>query len=105
MIRFLNLISVVLLLATLTMLYHVRYSADAQKRAMRDIDEKIFASLKEQQILRAEWTSLNNPVRLQNLAQTHLGLTYLSERQLEVAVNLRQLDDAGLNLLRTAEAR
>lgn len=105
MIRVLNGISVIMLLAILTALYHVRYGADGQLQAMRKVDNEIFSALKEQQVLRAEWTSLNDPVRLQNLAQTHLGLTYLSEHQLEVAVNLRQINDGVMPILRTAKVR
>jgi len=105
MIRILNGICIFLVLATLTALYHIRYGADAQQQAVRDVESKIYASLKEQQILRAEWTSLNDPMRLQYLAQSKLGLTYLSDRQLQLAVNLREEGADHSPILRTAEAR
>ena len=86
MIRWVNAIMAVVLIVLVAALYHIRYSAEAEIRALRQAERAIIAEADYRQTLQAEWSSLNDPRRLQALAERYLALAYL---QAEQVIDLR----------------
>ena len=80
--RLLNGILLLSLVVVITTLYITRYSADAHHRALFALERKIERAEQEQHILQVEWTGLNNPIYLEDLAQQHLSLTPPTPEQL-----------------------
>ncbi len=81
MIRVINTLCVVVIIALTAAVYHVRYSADAELRALENVRHAMRDARDERRTLEAEWSSLNDPRRLQELAQRYLSLNYLSANQ------------------------
>ena len=82
MMRILNSVAMVLTIALVVVLYHIKY--DAQE-SIRHID-KLKAELRHERdtinILRAEWSHLNQPQRLQKLARRYTKLQPLTSKQI-----------------------
>ena len=74
-------------------LYHIRYSAEAEAKALRDVQRIMAAEQDRRRTLQAEWASLNDPRRLQILSQQYLSLDYLRASQV---LDLR--DEATLSI-------
>ena len=53
--------------------YHIRYSAEVEARKLHTLERKITAAEDLRQTLAAEWSSLNDPRRLQVLVSQHLA--------------------------------
>jgi cell division protein FtsL len=81
MIRLVNIICAVFIIALTAAVYHVRYSADAEMRALQKVEDSMLAARDERRTLEAEWSSLNDPRRLQELANRYLSLSYLAANQ------------------------
>ena len=86
MIRWVNVMCFVAIIVLIAALYHVRYSADSEIRALRQAERSILAEQDQLQTLQAEWSSLNDPRRLQALADRYLNLKPL---QVEKVIDLR----------------
>lgn len=82
MMRFINTALVVALIGMVGALYHIRYSAEAEARALRKLERQINAEYDRQRTLRAEWSSLNDPRRLQTLSRQYLKLDTLRPSQI-----------------------
>jgi len=74
MIRIINALCLVCIVALVAVLYHIRYSAEAEARQLRRIEAGIIAAQDRRDMLDAEWSSLNDPRRLQELSQRYLSL-------------------------------
>ena len=72
-------IAVILLFAAV---YHIRYGADAEYKAIRNAERAIEKEKITRRILEAEWVSLNNPARLERLSEIHLRLEPLAATQI-----------------------
>ena len=83
MIRWINISLCLLLVLCIAALYHIRYSAEAEARGVRQVEQKINRELDRQRTLRAEWSSLNDPRRLQLLSRHYLQLGHLRLSQVE----------------------
>jgi hypothetical protein len=83
MIRWVNISLGLLLVVCIAALYHIRYSAEAEARLVRQVEQKINREQDRQRTLRAEWSSLNDPRRLQLLSRHYLQLDYLRLSQVE----------------------
>lgn len=81
MVKWLNISFFVLLVCMIAALYHIRYSAEGEARALKKIERAIAQEEDRQRTLRAEWSSLNDPRRLQDLARDYLDLDYLRPSQ------------------------
>ena len=81
MMRWVNVMCFVAIIILIAALYHVRYSADSEIRALRHAERAILAEQDRQQTLQAEWSSLNDPRRLQDLADRYLSLDPLKAEQ------------------------
>ena len=82
MIRFLNVLSVVLVIAVSIGLYNLKYKVEAQERERASLVQETVNERDAIRILRAEWSYLTQPERLQSLADRHLDLVPLKASQI-----------------------
>ncbi len=82
MIRLLNVLSVVLVVAASVGLYNLKYKVEAQERERASLYQETLNERDAIQILRAEWSYLAQPERLQSLADRHLELEPLRASQI-----------------------
>lgn len=82
MMRLINMGLAIALIGMIGVLYHIRYSAEAEARALRKLERQISAEYDRQRTLRAEWSSLNDPRRLQVLSRHYLQLDTLRPSQI-----------------------
>ena len=83
MIRLMNM-NVVFLAATVTVAflnYHVKYDAQHKAQTLAKIERQITQEDEQIKILEAEWSHLNEPARLQALAERNLTLEPISAAQ------------------------
>ena len=80
MVRMLNIALLFVFVILVAALYHIRYSAEAEAKALRDT-QRIMAAEQDRRTLQAEWASLNDPRRLQILSRQYLSLDYLRASQ------------------------
>lgn len=81
MIKVVNITLSLALVTLIATLYHIRYSAEAEAKAVRHLERKIAEEEDRRRTLRAEWASLNDPRRLQMLTRQYLSLDYLRASQ------------------------
>jgi hypothetical protein len=55
-------------------LFQVKYNVQSKERELRDVRRQIEANLTSIHVLEAEWSYLNDPLRLSDLARRHTGL-------------------------------
>jgi hypothetical protein len=96
MMRLVNTVCVLVIITLVTALYHVRYSAEAEMRAVQSVERSMQAARDTKKTLEAEWSSLNDPRRLQELAKQHLALGYLHADQV---VDLRPQEIRPISVL------
>jgi len=82
MLRSINFILIAIIVVLLTALYHIRYSADAEIKAINKATSMMRDEQLKQQVLQAEWASLNNPQRLEQFANQYLDLVPAQAGQL-----------------------
>ena len=82
MIRLVNIVMFISVIVLFAMVYHIRYGADAEYKAIRNADRAIVKEKTTRRILEAEWVSLNNPARLEKLSEIHLRLEPLAAIQI-----------------------
>lgn len=88
MIRFIGAVSVGLLVLVSFELYNGVQRGKAQVQALADLDSKIAEEREAIRVLKAEWSFLNQPDRLQALARRHLPLTQTGASQIVVPASL-----------------
>ena len=81
MVKYLNIALAFIVVVLLAALYHIRYSAEAEAKALRDMQRIVAVEQDRRRTLEAEWASLNDPRRLQILARQYLALDYLRASQ------------------------
>lgn len=80
-----RMINFTLILSALVMafaLYKVKYDALASVREVRALKVEIAREREAINILRAEWSHLNQPERVERLAQKYIGLDMLNANQI-----------------------
>ena len=82
MIRIFNIACFFVIVSLVTAVYHIRYSAEVEARKLHALERKITAAEDLRQTLAAEWSSLNDPRRLQVLVSQHLALSPLEAHQI-----------------------
>ena len=82
MIRFLNFILVLSVIAGSIVLYDIKYRAEAADRLAKKLERQIADEQDGIRVLRAEWSYLNQPERLQTLATRYTELKPLSPSQI-----------------------
>lgn len=95
-----SIINYALLVLTITlviMLYHIRNEHNVEQRRLNALARDVTAAQALHQTMRAEWSSLNAPMRLAGLADKYLALSVPDIAQL--------VPDFGVTLSRATVAR
>jgi cell division protein FtsL len=82
MLRFINICLVLGLVALACVIYQVKYQARALDAEIVALDKRIGEERDAIAVLRAEWSLLNRPERIERLAQKHLKLAPARPAQL-----------------------
>lgn len=93
MIRFVSAVSVTLLVLVSFELYNGAQRGKAQEQTLSDLGTQIAREREAIRVLKAEWSFLNQPERLQALARRHLPLTQTGASQIVVPASLPLRDD------------
>ena len=88
MIRFVSAIAVATLGLICFGLYNGVYRVKAQEKELADLKASIAREGEAIRVLKAEWTYLNQPDRLQALARRHLALAPTGAKQITVLASL-----------------
>ncbi len=75
-------------------LFQVKYNVQSKERELRDVRRQIEANLTSIHVLEAEWSYLNDPLRLADLARRHTDLLPTTPNQIGDIADLppRQVD-------------
>lgn len=90
MIRVVNLIAVMITILTSFALYRVKYEASASAGQVARLRAEIAEEQKTVAILKAEWSHLNQPARLQELSSRYLDLKPIDVHQIVTFQDLPQ---------------
>src|SRR5512135_958459 len=82
MLRFVNICLVLGLVALAYVIYQVKYEARALDEEIASLGKEIDTERDSLAVLRAEWSLLNRPERIERLAQKYLKLAPIQSRQL-----------------------
>src|SRR5919204_3375891 len=82
MLRFVNICLVLGLVALAYVIYQVKYEARALDDEIASLGKEIDTERDNIAVLRAEWSLLNRPERIERLAQKYLKLAPIQPRQL-----------------------
>ena len=91
--RIFNLILVGSIVALAFVIYEQKYESEALVVRVAEMKQSISSERDAVAVLRAEWSYLNRPERVERLARKHLGLRPLTAKQLLTArqyENIRQ---------------
>ena len=69
-------------------LFQVKYNVQSKERELRDVRRQIEANLTSIHVLEAEWSYLNDPLRLADLARRHTDLLPTTPNQIGDIANL-----------------
>lgn len=94
MIRLLSAVSVALLVLVSFELYNGVHRVKAQEQALVSMTAQIAREAEQIRVLKAEWSYLNQPDRLQALARRHLALAPTGASQIVVLTSLPIRGDA-----------
>lgn len=83
MIRPATLLALLLAAALSLVLFAVKYEVQDLEAELTGLERGIVSEERAIHVLRAEWSHLNDPERLRDLAQRYLGMGPVSARQLE----------------------
>ena len=83
MMRFVHLIVVAALVAAAVDVYKIKFESTVQAERVAKLAAEIRRERDAIAALRAEWAQLDNPARIQALAQRHLALKMLHPAQIE----------------------
>lgn len=82
MIRMLNIVLVVAVIGLSIGLYDIKYRAEAAEKRANQIERDIASEQEGIRVLRAEWSYLNEPERVQELARRYTKLEPLKASQI-----------------------
>ncbi|HYH20049.1 MAG TPA: hypothetical protein VD995_15665 [Azospirillum sp.] len=69
-------------------LFQTSYEVQELEEQLASVNRKIVAEQEAIQVLRAEWSYLNDPTRLETLARTHLALRPTDARQFVASIDV-----------------
>jgi cell division protein FtsL len=101
MLRFVNICLVLGLVALAYVIYQVKYEARALDEEIASLNKDIDTERDGLAVLRAEWSLLNRPERIERLAEKFLKLAPVQPRQL---VTLDSVTDRDFTLARVEVA-
>ncbi|MBK1663968.1 hypothetical protein CKO10_05555 [Rhodospirillum rubrum] len=88
MIRPIHIIWAALIMGIGTALFMVAYEVDAKEKELTRLHADIRRTTESMHVLRAEWSFLNDPTRLDRLATDHLGLQPIRPEQYVTVASL-----------------
>jgi cell division protein FtsL len=88
MLRLLHVLSLLVLIASAFVVYKVKYDSTYEVQRIAKLREEIRVERERVALLRAEWTRLTAPQRIQDLAARHLGMKPLQVAQYSDFTNL-----------------
>lgn len=88
MLRLLHLLAVLCLVGAAVVVYKVKYEATYDAQRVGKLRAEIKTEREKIAALRAEWTRLATPARIQDLASRHLGMRPLSVARIDDLSNL-----------------
>jgi hypothetical protein len=98
MIRISAIIWVVVLALLGIGLFQVKYNVQSKERELREVRRQIEANYSSIHVLEAEWSYLNDPLRLSDLARRHTGLVPTTPGQIGDFASLPpRIEDAPAN--------
>lgn len=71
-------------------LFQVKYAVQAKERELRTVNKQITADRQVLRVLEAEWSYLNDPVRLADLTRRHTDLAPVMANQIATFADLRE---------------
>ena len=83
MIRLINLVVIAALVAAAAHVYQIKFESTQQAERLVKIRQEIRSEHDAIARLRAEWSKLDNPARIQELAKRHLALKPIDVRQFD----------------------
>ena len=86
--RLVNLIVVVALVLAAAWVYKIKFDSTVQAERVARLRTEIRRERESVAALRAEWSKLDNPARIQGLARRHLSLVPMDAVQVESAARL-----------------
>ncbi|MGH6750041.1 MAG: cell division protein FtsL [Methyloceanibacter sp.] len=92
MLRFVNICLVLGLVALAYVIYQVKYEARALDEEIASLNKDIDTERDGLALLRAEWSLLNRPERIERLAEKYLKLAPVQPRQLVTLDSVRDRD-------------
>jgi cell division protein FtsL len=99
MLKVANFILVIMTLATASTLYSLEHKTRAQERAIASAKAMMVDHAEAIKLLKAEWSNLTRPERIQFLAEQSLGMKRMEPDQLvgdaEVIVRLEAIANTG----------
>ena len=102
MLRFVNICLVLGLVALAYVIYQVKYEARGLDAELASIGKKIDEERDAIAVLRAEWSLLNRPERIERLAQKYLKLAPADPQQLLILDEVTDRDFARARVQETA---
>jgi len=91
--RLLHLVVIGCLVAAAVVLYQVKYESTAYVQRIAKLRTEVHGERERIAALRAEWTRLSSPDRIQDLAQRHLGMTPVVPVRIEEIAALPEKPD------------
>jgi hypothetical protein len=82
MLRFLNIVAIVALIGSAVYAYSIKYQTSFQAEQILKMKHEITAERNAIAVLRAEWSFLTRPERLQQLSDRYLDLQQLTVNQI-----------------------
>lgn len=92
--RWYNILFVVLALTASIALYQMKYDNRDLRKKVAEIEREIAREEDAVKVLRAEWSLLTQPARIETLSEKYLNLQQLSPAQIWREKNLVDLPDA-----------
>lgn len=105
MIRQTTVLALLLAAALSVVLFSVKYQVRELETELTAIERGIVREERAIHVLRAEWAHLNDPGRLRQLAERHLGMGPVSARQMETFDGLAERQPAAVPAPRPVVAR
>lgn len=94
MLKLANFTLVLVTLGTASTLYNLEHTTRAQERSIAKANAEMVDNAEAIKLLKAEWSSLTRPERIQQLAEQHLGMKRLEPDQIVSAAELPARLDA-----------
>jgi hypothetical protein len=104
MLRFLNVIAIVALVGSAVYAYSIKYQTSFRAEQILEMKQQVKAERDAIAVLRAEWSYLTRPERLQRLSDRYLDLQQLTVGQIVAAPSIPDRADRVDSIGRTLDS-